>query len=213
MSDISEKKSRKRALIVDYGMGNAGSVKNALGALSIENFLSSNPKDLVKATHIILPGVGAFDQCMKNLKKLGFVSALKKEVVGNKKPFLGICLGMQILAELGEEGGKTKGLGWIAGTTRRFTVDEQKYHLPHVGWNDVKVLGKSGLFKGINHPIFYFVHSFHFAPTDKKIIIGESEYGEKFASAVASKNIFGVQFHPEKSQHEGLKLIENFLDN
>ncbi|HEY9584306.1 MAG TPA: imidazole glycerol phosphate synthase subunit HisH [Candidatus Paceibacterota bacterium] len=211
MPNIPEKKSRKRVLIVDYGMGNAGSVKNALDALSVENFLSSDPKDLAKASHIILPGVGAFDQCMKNLKKLGFVTALKKAVVGEGKPFLGICLGMQILAELGEEGGKTKGLGWIKGVTRRFTVDPKKYRLPHVGWNDVEVLGRSELFKGINHPIFYFVHSFHFAPADKKMIIGASEYGERFAAAVESKNIFGVQFHPEKSQHEGLKLIENFL--
>lgn len=205
-------KSPKKVLIVDYGMGNAGSVKNAINKIGLEAFLSSDPKDFSKATHIILPGVGAFSECLKNLKKRRLLKILKKEVLDRKKPFLGICLGMQILAEYGEEGGKTAGLGFLSGITRKFVVDEKKFRLPHVGWNDVEMKSKSRLFEGIRNPIFYFVHSYHFAPKDKSLVAGESEYGEKFVSAVEAGNIFGVQFHPEKSQHAGLKLLENFLN-
>jgi glutamine amidotransferase len=207
-----KKKFEKLVVIIDYGMGNVGSVKNALDSLGVSNIISTNPKDLEKATHIILPGVGAFKECVKNLKKAGFIEVLCREVLNKKKPYLGICLGMQILSREGEEGGSSLGLGFVKGQTRKFKVDEKKFHLPHVGWNDVAVKQTSRLFVGINRPIFYFVHSFHFVPTDKNIISGQSEYGEKFASAIEDKNIFGVQFHPEKSQKAGLQLLENFLN-
>src|SRR3989344_213575 len=202
-------KPGKTVAIVDYGMGNCGSVVNAVSALGVEYTLSSKMYDLEKATHIILPGVGSFDQCMKNLDKNGLVGVLNKEVITNKKSYLGICLGMQILAEYGLEGRKTPGLGWIKGKTDKMNVG--KLPLPHVGWNDVKV-EKESLFEGIKDPIFYFVHSYSLEPSDRKAISGATDYGGDFVSAVETKNIFGVQFHPEKSQHAGLKLLENFLN-
>lgn len=199
------------ALIVDYGMGNAGSVKNSLEALAIPSILSSKPEDFKKASHIILPGVGAFGECMKNLEKQGLLVLLNEEVIKKRKPFLGICLGMQILAEFGEEGGRSKGLNWISGETIKLKAKNDKFPLPHVGWNDVVIKSNSKLFTGITNPIFYFVHSYHFVPKNNKVIAGKTDYGQEFVSAVELGNIFGVQFHPEKSQRQGLKLLENFL--
>jgi len=198
-------------VIIDYGMGNVGSVKNALGALGHEAVISASPDDIRSASHLILPGVGAFPDGMKNLTDSGLVTVLSQEVVEKKKPILGVCLGMQLFAGQGEEGGMHTGLGWIPGVTRRFRVDGTRYKIPHVGWNDVSVRTQSRLFRGIARPIFYFVHSYHLVPEDSTIISGESEYGEYFAAAVEQDNIFGVQFHPEKSQYAGLKVLENFL--
>ncbi|MBI2474295.1 MAG: imidazole glycerol phosphate synthase subunit HisH [Candidatus Taylorbacteria bacterium] len=205
-----QKNANRFVLIVDYGMGNAGSVKNALEYLHIDHVLSAKAEDFKKATHIILPGVGSFDQCMKNLKKAGLFKLLEKEVLTKEKPYLGICLGMQILAEYGLEGGKTAGLGWVKGNTDLMRPAGE-LALPHVGWNDVKV-EKRSLFEGIKAPIFYFVHSYSLEPSDRKAIAGTTDYGGDFVSAVETKNIYGVQFHPEKSQHAGLKLLENFLN-
>lgn len=197
-------------VIIDYGMGNLFSVKNALGAINAEVVISKNPEDLKKADHIILPGVGAFPDGMKNLKELGIIPALEDEVLKKKKPFLGICLGMQLLASEGEEHGLTSGLGWIKGRVRKFDVSEE-LRIPHVGWNDVSPAPNAKLFAGIDSNIFYFVHSYFLVPENSGLVSASCEYGEKFTAAVESGNIFGVQFHPEKSQKSGLKLLKNFL--
>lgn len=198
-------------IIIDYGMGNLFSVANALKYLGAEIKVSNRKDDLRNADRIILPGVGAFPDGMKNLKNLGIIESLEEEVFKNKKPFLGICLGMQLLAAEGEENGLTKGLGWIAGRVKRFQVDEKQFRVPHVGWNDVFPQKPSLLFAGLEKPIFYFVHSYHLVPEDPSVITATCDYGENFAAAIQKDNLFGVQFHPEKSQKDGLKLLKNFL--
>ena len=199
-------------IIIDYGMGNVGSVKNALEFLGEKALISSNPGDLEKASHIILPGVGSFGDGINNLKRSGLVEVLEKEVLKNKKPFLGICLGMQLLAEEGEEGGLHRGLGWIAGKVRHFKVDSKDFRIPHVGWNDIFPKENQELFKGISSQIFYFVHSYFLEPKDKSVVAAVCRYGEEFTAAIQKDNIFGTQFHPEKSQKSGLMLLKNFIN-
>lgn len=197
-------------VIVDYGMGNVRSVINALTLLGFESVLSSKREDIETATHIILPGVGAFGDGMHELQTRGLIDILKHQVVGAKKPFLGICLGMQLLMREGEEGGLHKGLGWVGGRTRRLRVDEEKYRLPHIGWNDVH-FEQSALFSDIKKRDFYFVHSYIVEPDDPATIKGTCVYGESFAASIQKDNIFGVQFHPEKSQKSGQQLLKNFV--
>lgn len=198
-------------IIVDYDMGNVGSVKNALDFLGAPSLLSRDPKDLEAASHIILPGVGAFGDGITNLKKCGLISVLASEALGKKKPFLGICLGMQLLAATGEEGGTHAGLGWIQGRVRHFDIDQKKFRVPHMGWNDVRSKPEAKLFKDISSSIFYFVHSYVFEPKDKDVVSATCEYGEMFAASVQKGNLFGVQFHLEKSQKSGLAVLKNFL--
>ena len=198
-------------VIIDYGMGNTGSVKNAVETLGRQVVISGRNEDLKNASHIILPGVGAFGDGIRNLRKSGLADVLHREVLGKKKPFLGLCLGMQLLADKGEEGGEERGLGWIDGRVRRFSVDESKFKVPHIGWNDVAFKEGAKLFRRVERPIFYFVHSFHLVPGDQKVAVGYTDYGEHFVAAIQKNNIFGLQFHPEKSQREGLKVLENFL--
>ncbi|OGG53720.1 imidazole glycerol phosphate synthase, glutamine amidotransferase subunit [Candidatus Kaiserbacteria bacterium RIFCSPHIGHO2_01_FULL_53_29] len=197
--------------IVDYGVGNVRSVANTLALLGASSVLTKNPEDFAHATHIIFPGVGAFEDGMDGLRKSGVIKALTHEVQKTKKPFLGICLGMQLLTDRGEEGTGAAGLGWVAGTTRRLRVDESMYRLPHIGWNDV-TFGDHPLFANIDGRDFYFVHSYVVEPTDMRHIIGTCEYGAQFAAAVQRDNIFGVQFHPEKSQKSGQQLLRNFIN-
>ena len=196
--------------IVDYGMGNVRSVANALSLIGASSKLTKDPADLADATHIIFPGVGAYEDGMKGLHASRVLEALRHEVLDAKKPFLGICLGMQLLSSRGEEGEGADGLGWIPGVARRLRVDETKYRLPHVGWNDV-AFEDCGLFAGITGRDFYFVHSFVVEPHDPSQIIGTCTYGETFAASVQRDNIFGVQFHPEKSQRSGQQLLKNFI--
>lgn len=198
-------------VIVDYGMGNTGSVKNALLFLGKEAVISRNPEDLHRATHLILPGVGAFGDGMKKLVDFGLVRILEEEVLMKKKPILGICLGMQLFADIGEEGGTHKGLGWISGGTRRFRVDEKRFRLPHIGWNDVETRESATLFEGVTPEVFYFVHSYVIEPSDPSVVTASCDYGEVFSAAVEKENIFGVQFHPEKSQKAGLAVLKNFI--
>jgi len=199
-----------KVAIIDYGMGNTGSVVNALKFLKTDSLITKDQKEIADASHIILPGVGAFADGMKRLRNSGLVEMLEKEVIERKKPYLGICLGMQFLAEVGEEGGEHKGLGWIKGTTRRFQIDEKKFPVPHIGWNDVVPQKESTLLKDTEPTIFYFVHSYFLDPKEDAII-SQCEYGEPFAAAIEKGNIFGTQFHPEKSQKSGIKVLENFL--
>jgi len=196
--------------IVDYGMGNIASVANALEYLHFDFNISREREVIEKSTHIILPGVGSFREGMNQLSKYGLKETLSREVLGNKKFFLGICLGMQLLAEMGEEGGKTDGLGWIGGTVSRFKSEDKNLRIPHVGWNDIIPKADNKLFVDTAPNTFYFVHSYIFRTKEKKNMAAVCTYGEDFTAAVEEDNIFGVQFHPERSQKSGLTLLKNF---
>lgn len=198
--------------IVDYGMGNVASVRNAFLLLGAEATITARAEDFREATHIVLPGVGAFGDGMRNLRENGLVDILAREALERKKPFLGICLGMQLLADAGEEGGENAGLGWIHGRVRRFRVDESAFRIPHVGWDDVTPSSEELLFKGVASSVFYFVHSFVFDAADALDVAATCEYGERFTAGVRHGNVVGMQFHPEKSQKSGLSFLKNFLE-
>ncbi|HNT61198.1 MAG TPA: imidazole glycerol phosphate synthase subunit HisH [Candidatus Bilamarchaeaceae archaeon] len=199
--------------IIDYGMGNLRSVAKAFELLGAEVLISGNSEELVVAEKLVLPGVGAFGDGMENLRKRGLVDFLDKEVNRNGKMILGICLGMQLLAERGFERGENRGLGWIGGEVRKFSVDGQGLKVPHVGWNEVRFGRDDPLFRGIrNGSCFYFVHSYHMACRDRADVLATCNYGHDFTAAVRKKNIMGTQFHPEKSQDAGLRILENYLN-
>jgi glutamine amidotransferase len=197
--------------IVDYGMGNLRSVANAIEATGADVRVTSLAEDVRAASHIVLPGVGAFGDCMTNLRATGLVDVLDDEVRRRGKPFLGICLGMQLLAERSDEGGGVPGLAWLAGRARRF-ADSPALRVPHMGWNDVEPAPASPMFDGIRHPTFFFVHSYYLPADGLPAIAGRCEYGETFAAAFVDGNIWATQFHPEKSQMNGQRLLQNFLD-
>jgi glutamine amidotransferase len=201
--------------VIDYGSGNFTSVVNAVSLVSSSVITVKSPKDLSSCTHIVLPGVGAFKTAMSQLEKLNLIDALADEVLIQHKPFLGICVGMQILASEGSEFEQTKGLSWIDTRVEKFQLDQEKFHLPHIGWNEVLAYENNPLFKGINieDPSFYFVHSYHLqVPADQEVQCTYANYGYPFVAAVQKENIFGVQFHPEKSQKNGLQLLKNFIN-
>lgn len=195
-------------VIIDYGMGNLRSVQKAFEHIGTQALITRDPILIQNASKIVLPGVGAFKDAMHNLHSLGLIDLLYEEVIGKKKYFLGICLGMQLIATKSYEFGETQGLGWIDAEIVRFPATELK--IPHVGWNNVGFINPSPLFDQIpNNSDFYFVHSYYF-DTDRQYTTGITEYGCEFIASVQKENIFGVQFHPEKSQKHGLKIIENF---
>jgi glutamine amidotransferase len=199
--------------IVDYNMGNLASVKNAFAKLGKDTVVESNPEKFKEYDKLILPGVGAFGDAMQHLIERNMVDAIREFAVSGK-PMLGICLGMQLLFESSEEFGKHEGLGIIKGHVSAF--DSSKFSeplkIPHMGWNRMFTTDHA-LFDGLdeNHYL-YFVHTYHVVCEDKDNIIGETYYGYKFTSAVASKNIFGIQPHPEKSHKNGLKILQNFIN-
>ena len=198
--------------IIDYGMGNLQSVGNILEYLGESHIITSDKKEIEKAEKIILPGVGAFSEAMKNLHEFGLVSVIQREVLENKKPLLGICLGMQLLAQKGYEGGECNGLSLVEGEVRRFDLADKKLPIPHVGWNTVMPKGSSVLFgKNNKEGVFYFVHSYHFVCKNENDVSGYSDYGGKFVASIERDNIFATQFHPEKSQEDGIELFKNFL--
>ncbi len=202
----------KNVVIVDYGMGNVDSVKRAVEECGGNPLISRRPLDFEKASCIILPGVGAFSEAIKNIKKFRLEELLSKLVLKQGIPFLGICLGMQVLAEKGFEGKETAGLGWIEGKVKELQPRKSNERIPHVGWNEVIFVQDSPLLKGIpSGKDYYFVHSYHFVCRNKKNIIAYTSYCGKFISAISKDNIYGVQFHPEKSQNAGFQLIKNFL--
>jgi len=197
--------------IVDYGMGNVASVKNMLNRIEVKHvLLASTPEAILKSDKIILPGVGAFDHGMNNLKEYNLINALNEKVISQKTPVLGICLGMQLLTESSEEGIE-KGLGWVKAKTRKLDfTNNGDLKIPHMGWNYVSVKKKNPLISEDDNFRYYFVHSYYVDCFEQKDILGTTEYGINFSSAIQHENIFGAQFHPEKSHKFGMKLLENF---
>ncbi|MEZ9340222.1 imidazole glycerol phosphate synthase subunit HisH [Vibrio splendidus] len=199
--------------IVDYGMGNIGSVTRAISACGFKSTIASTAEDILQADKIILPGVGSYTKAMSELRARGLEEAIIESAVEDEIPVLGICLGMQILSTLGHEHGETKGLGLIPGEVIRLTPQDALARVPHVGWNSVEILSQSPLFDGIpSGSDFYFVHSYHYQVDSASNVLASSEHGGKFTCAVQKGNVFGMQFHPEKSQKLGLKLLQNFLE-
>lgn len=196
--------------IVDYGMGNLRSVYNALDLLGADVAISSEPADILAAERLILPGVGAFGRAMQNLNERGLAEALTEKVMRQKTPLLAICLGMQLIAESSNEHGEHVGLGWVRGHVQHF--DLPNLPVPHVGWNEIKRVGQPILFENASNLEFYFVHSYHFVTDDASIIAATTDYGYEFVCAVQHENIFGTQFHPEKSQDNGLRVLRNFMN-
>ncbi len=200
-----------KVTIIDYGMGNLRSVANAFIAIGAKVIISDSPQDLHNADYIVLPGVGSFSKGMKNLRDRGWIGVLEDEILVKKKPFLGVCLGMQLLATMGTEHGRHEGFGWIPGTVEKFT--DSGLPVPHIGWNDVQFSNTKGLFTGLGDTqVFYFVHSYVFRPEDPTIISGRCFYGEDFVASIEADNIYAAQFHPEKSHKAGLTVLNNFLN-
>ncbi|BAY60654.1 imidazole glycerol phosphate synthase glutamine amidotransferase subunit [Calothrix brevissima NIES-22] len=204
--------SQNLIAIIDYGMGNLRSVANACATIKCQAFIAKHPEDICQASHIILPGVGAFSDGIKNLQSAGWIKFLETEVIEKKKPFLGICLGMQLLATVGTEHGYHKGLNWIPGIVNRLESKESSIRVPHIGWNDVYFLKQNYLYRGLgNSQVFYFVHSYVFQPEDKTICSAITSHGAEFVSSIEMGNICATQFHPEKSQKVGLEVLKNFV--
>lgn len=195
--------------IIDYGVGNLHSVAKAVAAVGGDVKITSNAEDLICADKIILPGVGAFGDCMRNLAATGLIPTIREQIA-HKKYLLGICVGLQILFESSEESPQVEGLGIFKGIIKKIRAENLK--IPHMGWNSVN-FGESKIFAGVkNNSYFYFVHSYHAAPENKNVIIATSDYGEKITAAVESENIFAAQFHPEKSGDVGLQVLKNFIE-
>lgn len=198
--------------IIDYGMGNLLSVQRAFEKCGSDAVIIGNPLELRDADRIVLPGVGAFPDAMDNLRKNGWIEELNRAVLEKETPILGICLGMQLLADKGYEVRECDGLGYIPGEIVRFTQTQEKERIPHVGWNEILKREDSPLFDGIaDGTNYYFVHSYHFRVENEKNIATVTPYCGEFVSSVIKDNIVGTQFHPEKSQKAGFKLIKNFL--
>lgn len=198
--------------IINYGVGNLRSVAGAVERLEHEAVVTNDPEVLSKAEKLILPGVGAFGDGMKKLHGYGLVPLLTDLVLEKKKPILGICLGFQLMARSSEEFGVHKGLGWIDADVIRMAVNSE-LRLPHVGWNELRQTKESLLFSHIpSDALFYYVHSYHVKCGQPGIIAGECDYGLRFTASVETDNIFGTQFHPEKSQQWGLQVLDNFLE-
>jgi glutamine amidotransferase len=194
--------------IIDYGMGNVASVQKALNFLKIENIITADHNEISASTAILLPGVGSFKQGMANLNERGLVELLTKEVIENKKKFLGICLGMQLIMDQGSEPEVTKGLGWISGEVIKFELENLA--IPHMGWNSITNKNNK-YFNDLDQSDFYFVHSYHVVPNDKSTIAATVNYGFEVVASLHNNNIFATQFHPEKSQNAGLELIKNYF--
>lgn len=199
-------------VIIDYKMGNVGSIHNMLKKIGAESMISDSPDEIRKADRLILPGVGAFDHGMFQLRQSRFFDVLQEEVLHRKTPILGICLGMQLFTERSEEGGQT-GLGWIKGETVRFRFEpnETRRKVPHMGWDTLTPRRTDSLFRGLDKEArFYFVHSYHVRCKSEDDILATTHYGFNFTSAIQRGHIIGTQFHPEKSHKYGMTVLKNF---
>ncbi|MDR1610870.1 MAG: imidazole glycerol phosphate synthase subunit HisH [Candidatus Symbiothrix sp.] len=200
--------------IINYGSGNIKAIGNIYERLNIPFKIANIPEEIKNSEKLLLPGVGAFDETISMLDESGFRKALDHEVLVNKIPVLGICVGMQILAQKSEEG-NLPGLGWIEGEVKKIDKSTllHKPKLPHLGWNSIEIKRESDLFTGINEEDgFYFLHSYHFVTDHKENVLATTFYGSELASAVNRDNVFGVQFHPEKSHQNGIQLLKNFAE-
>ena len=206
--------NRQKIIIVNYGMGNLGSIHNMLRYIGYEAFISADTDEIMGADKLILSGVGAFDGGVKNLIEGGFLFPLEKKVLDDKIPILGICLGMQLFSKRSEEG-MLRGLGWLNAETVRFSFGDNAGNLkiPHMGWNTVTIEKNDPLFNRMPGDFrFYFVHSFHLLCANEEDVLGRTFHGYKFASAITKGNIYGVQFHPEKSHRFGMQILRNFAE-
>jgi imidazole glycerol-phosphate synthase subunit HisH len=195
--------------IIDYGMGNLASVHKALTKLGITSLITSNENEIKKSSGIILPGVGSFRQGMLNLQNLGLIPILNDEVIHKKKPFLGICLGMQLIMEKGTEPVECEGLGWIKGSVE--LIDNSRLPVPHLGWNKIYKLGEENQEDNLSNN-FYFIHSFHVLPREN-VECSYVDYEFKMIASIQKENIYATQFHPEKSQNAGLSLLKTYLES
>ncbi|WP_435148844.1 imidazole glycerol phosphate synthase subunit HisH [Candidatus Pelagibacter bacterium nBUS_32] len=203
--------------IVDYNSGNISSVINSFKEVAKKKVNIKVTSDLNKiklSDKVVLPGQGSFKSCIDALNGInGLVDTLNEFVINNKKPLFGICVGLQMFAETGYEQTETKGLGWISGKVSKINNQEGKYKLPHIGWNQINIIKDSKIFKNIeNNSHMYFVHSYEFIPEDKNVISATTDYASNIVCSVEKENIFGTQFHPEKSDKTGLKMIDNFIN-
>ena len=206
-----------KVTIVDYSSGNISSVINSFKEVAQNKATIEVTSDLNKiksSDKIVLPGQGSFKSCVDALNKIsGLNDTLNEFVIVNKKPLLGICVGLQMFADVGYEETETKGLGWISGKVSKIDNQNGKYKLPHIGWNQINILKDSKIFKEVeNNSHMYFVHSYEFIPSDNKVISATTDYSTKVVCSVEKENIFGTQFHPEKSDKTGLKIIKNFIN-
>jgi glutamine amidotransferase len=202
-------------VVIDYGVGNLGSMANMLKKVRAEAMISSDISDIERADKLILPGVGAFDHCARNLEEGGFIPVLNKKVLQDKTPILGVCVGMQLLTRRSEEG-NLPGLGWIEADIVRFKFDSTQSDLkiPHMDWNYINIKQESTIWQDMyDEPRFYFVHSYHAVCDNETNVLTTTHYGYEFASAIIRENIIGTQFHPEKSHKYGMKLLHNFAEH
>jgi glutamine amidotransferase len=205
---------KQKIVIIDYNTGNIHSVVKAMNQFNdIVVEVSNNPQVIASADKIILPGVGHFGNAMNTLTNLGLIDALNKHVLTNKKPVLGICLGMQLMASSSAEG-NCEGLNWIPGKVERLHVtNATQFKIPHNGWNTLNTVKQNTVLSGISsEEAFYFVHAYHYKPSDTTDVLSTSTYESSFVSGIARENIIGIQFHPEKSHDQGLKLFQNFIN-
>lgn len=199
-------------VIIDYGMGNLRSVQKAFERIKVPVLITSDKMAILKADKIVLPGVGNFERGIANLKANELYNTLNEAVIKNKTPILGICLGMQLMTEFSEEG-NVVGFGWVKAKTKKFVFEKSGFKIPHMGWNNLLVKNNRSLLKGINEEnFFYFVHSYYVKCEDEIDVLSETNYGYKFVSAFNKGNIWGCQFHPEKSHDTGLTLLRNFAN-
>ena len=202
--------------IVDYNSGNISSVINSfkeVAKVKVNIEVTSDLKKIKTSDKVVLPGQGSFKSCIDALNNIkGLVDALNDFVISDKKPLLGICVGLQMFADIGYEETETKGLGWISGKVSKIDNQNGKFKLPHIGWNQLNIVKNSKIFKGIeNNSHMYFVHSYEFVPADKNVITATTDYSSNIVCSVEKENIYGTQFHPEKSDKIGLQIIENFI--